>query len=70
MSSYNQDELITMINSCQEHDEKLSGWELKFIAFISEMTTRRHRYDMKTRGHRLTALQQERLNEIWGKSRS
>lgn len=55
------DETIAMINGCQESDGKFSGWELKFIALISDMTAR---------GHRLTALQQERLNEIWEKSRS
>ena len=50
------DETIAMINDCQERDEKLADWELSFIASIDDTTTR---------GHKLTALQQERLNEIW-----
>ena len=52
------DETIAMINDCQERDEKLTDWELSFIASIDNTTTR---------GYRLTALQQERLNEIWEK---
>lgn len=56
MIDYDHEEIRAMIDDCQERDEKLTDWELSFIASIDHTVAN---------GHRLTALQQERLDDIW-----
>lgn len=56
MSDYDQEEIISMISDCHDRDEKLTDWEISFIASIDNTVTK---------GYRLTELQQERLTDIW-----
>lgn len=56
MSEYDEPEIIRMIDDCENREEKMTAWELSFVASVSI-------YPGK--GWTLTKLQQSRLTEIW-----